>query len=156
MTLIILENVRTRTKSKVSTNGARPAGVPALRPPPAFICPYRHQTRVCNEIFLFLLWPSNNSIWLLNKIKTTHQFIINKTFRQGKASGYINVLKHFPYPLGYKRDTPMFHLMHYPLYNLQFLISFLLFYRSTTFEILFSSFLWEALSNPMTKTTHAV
>ena len=132
--ITLLERSEQEQSLKVSTNDARPAGVPALHPTHAFIFPYRHQKRVCNEIFLFLLWQSNNSIWLLNKIKTTHQFIINKTLRHGKTSEYINVLEHFPYQLDYKREAPVFHLLHYLLYNVQFLISFVIFTKELLFK----------------------
>lgn len=92
-------------------------GVPSLHLLYAFIFLYHHQIRVCNEIFLFLQWPSKNSTWLANKIKKTHQFIISKTSRQCQTFKYINGLEYFSCPPGYKGDTSVFYLMHYSLYS---------------------------------------
>lgn len=117
MTLItILENTVSRTKPGVSTNDARPAGSSGSSPTPCFIFSYRHQTRVCNEIFVFLLWPIQYGC--LIKIKKTHQFILSKTFRQFQILKYINVLEYFICPPSCMRDISMFYLIHYSLYNL--------------------------------------
>lgn len=92
-------------------------GVPSLHLLCSFIFLYHHQIRVCNEIFLFLQWPSKNSTWLLNKIKKRHQSIINKTFRQCQTFKYINGLEYFTCAPGYRGYTSMFYLMHYSLYS---------------------------------------
>lgn len=89
-----------RLKSLQMMPGLR--GVPPLHLLCAFIFLYHQQIRVCNEIFLFLQWPSKNSTWLPNKIKKTHQFIINKTFRQCQTFEYIHGLEYFTCPPGYK------------------------------------------------------
>lgn len=139
-----------RLKSLQMMPGLR--GVPPLHLLCAFIFLYHQQIRVCNEIFLFLQWPSKNSTWLPNKIKKTHQFIINKTFSVKLLNTYMGLnISHVH--LATRVDNVLFNA----LFTLQFTVSDIIcVFEKDTLNFLFIFFLWEALSNLLSKTTPAL